>query len=268
MEFDEMILFNTTEADSDASPVPGQGVPQFWELLNPSDQQEYLKLRQTLALQGAKTKRSKATDGLYEILKLVRSFVVRGEPDDSARGLVCGIVWLENGIAINTHQLRLTSGKCKSSINAGFQGMGYGTIPSGADVSAELVKHFPFMNNQFGLLRQWTVRQKVDESQPQKLTDIIQQKLSERNRSADEFITPPPPGDGLSGDIFVNSYLNDECSLGDMVRALIQNRRQPAQSPVPPQPPLMDNRSALDDDGLCFFQRDAPWVTSFGFDDF
>jgi hypothetical protein len=174
---------------------------------------------------------------------------VRGDPSDAARGLVCGILWLDSGIAINTHQLRLISSKCKSSINASFQTLGYGTIPSGADVSRELLQAFPFMQTQFALLRQWTIRQKVDQSQPaMKLSEIVRKKCEERHQKVEDDITPPPDEDR-----WVNSYLNDECSLGDMVRAIISARRQN-------QPEQEKNEdievTVVESDPLAFFSRE------------
>jgi hypothetical protein len=210
---------------SPAPPPPARARPQFWDLLSADDQRAYEALQPTLAVLAGKSRRDRNNESFTQILEHLRAFVVRGDADDARRGLVCGVVWLENGIAINTHQLRLVSTKCKSSINAAFQSLGYGTIPSGADVAASLVSLFPFMQRQFSLIRQWTIRQKVDASQPLNLCQIVQEKCQARQQK-DECITPPPIG---VNDRWVESYLNDECSLGDMVRALIRERGKPSR---------------------------------------
>jgi hypothetical protein len=244
---------------SDAKP---KDVPQFWDLLSPADQRAYEALQPKLAILASKSRQTKNNESFCQILDHLHSFVVRGDADDARRGLVCGIVWLENGIAINTHQFRLISSKCKSSINAAFQALGYGTIPSGADVSASLVSLFPFMQRQFALLRQWTIRQKVDSTQPLNLCQIVQEKCQERQRKAesDEF-TPPPTG-GVN-DRWVDSYLNDECSLGDMVRALIRERGAKQAEPAPKAEEL----PAFEGDPVSFFAREMDWFDGFaGFD--
>jgi hypothetical protein len=71
---------------------------------------------------------------------------------------VCGICWIPDGIAINTRQLRLLVGKCKSSINAMFQNIGYATIPTTRDYGTTLVELLPVLKDNFSELRKWTVR--------------------------------------------------------------------------------------------------------------
>jgi hypothetical protein len=66
--------------------------------------------------------------------------------------------WIHDGIAINTRQLRLLVGKCKSTINAMFQSIGYATIPSARDYANTLVEIFPVLKDNFAELRRWTVR--------------------------------------------------------------------------------------------------------------
>jgi hypothetical protein len=222
--------------------------PKFWEKLSSEDQLSYSALQPKLAVLASQSRRSKSNEVFCEILNLLKAFVVRGDDSDSIRGLVCGIVWLDSGIAINTHQLRLISSKCKSSINASFQSLGYGTIPSGADVAMELVRAFPFMQNQFALLRQWTIRQKVDQSERSlSLCDLVQQKCEERQRK-EEYLTPPPTGEK---DRWVSSYLNDECSLGEMVKGLIEDRKEQTM----PEKKVQYEVPGLEEDPFSFFGR-------------
>jgi hypothetical protein len=96
------------------------------------------------------------------MLDLIKAYAVRSDSDDLSRSLVCGIVWLSSGIAVNIQQLKLLSSKCKSSINGSFVQLGYLPIPSGADTAGELIQKFPFMKDQFSELRQWTIRQVKD----------------------------------------------------------------------------------------------------------
>jgi hypothetical protein len=96
------------------------------------------------------------------MLDLIKAYAVRGDADDLSRSLVCGLVWLSDGIAVNIQQLKLLSSKCKSSINGSFGQLGYLPIPSGADAAGELIQKFPFMKDQFTELSQWTIRQLKD----------------------------------------------------------------------------------------------------------
>jgi hypothetical protein len=237
--------------------------PQFWNLLSPDDQRAYEALQPTLAVLAGKSRQTKNNESFCQILARLRDFVVRGDSGDAIRGLVCGIVWLENGIAVNTHQFRLVSTKCKSSINAAFQALGYGTIPSGADVAASLIGLFPFMQRQFALVRQWTVRQKVDAAQPLRLCQIVQEKCQARQQPApDDDITPPPAG---APDRWVDSYLNDECSLGEMVRALIRERAKPGREDPKRESP---ETPGVESDPFAFFGREGDVFDGFGGFDF
>ena len=161
--------------------------PKYWNLLNESDKEGYWQLRSALASPICKNRRNKSIQTFNDVINTIKAYVVRKDEGDLGRSLVCGIIWLEDGIAINTHQLRMIISKCKSSINGSFQALGYGTIPTGADSAGELIRKFPFMRNNFAELRQWTVRQKISKSQPpSKLSELITQN------KPNQFISPAP----------------------------------------------------------------------------
>lgn len=171
------VLYFDPEMESE-NPEPR---PMYWDLLSENDKRSYLFLRQTLASPTCKNRRNRSAQTFSEILEGIKTYVVRGdEKGDHDRSLVCGICWLNDKIAINTRQLRLILSKCKSSINGSFQQLGYGTIPTGADSSAELVKYFPELENNFPQLRQWTVRQIIPQAAvvPAKLSDLITQSYA------------------------------------------------------------------------------------------
>ena len=133
--------------------------PQYFDLLSESDKQEYIELRDQLFDPKYKNRRNKSHEAFKEVVQSIEKFVVRNDGNDWKRSLVCGVIWLDKSIAINTHQLRLLVDKCKSSINGSFQDLGYKTVPTGADCAKELITKFPFMRNNFAELRQWTIRQ-------------------------------------------------------------------------------------------------------------
>jgi hypothetical protein len=228
--------------------------PKFFEKLSPEDQKDYEVLREALSSPSRKNRRNKSNETFYEVLESLRRYVLKDSPDGNMRGLVCGILWLERGIAINTHQLSIVTNKCKSSLNGSFQSLGYGTIPSGADVGPQIVRVFPFMKGQFALLRQWTIRQRIDDAQAMTPVPIIQE---------DEI--SPCPNPSLLNDACVSSYLNDECTLAEMVQLLIQNKgksKAPDSRPaieVPKQPALVE------DDPFSFFPKEWNALDRLGF---
>jgi hypothetical protein len=133
-------------------------LPRFWQKLSESDQRGYLALRSELATPKFSNQRGRSAAQFGVMLDLVKSFVVRGDPEDAARALACGMLWMSNGIAVNIQHVKLLTSKCKSSINGSFGQLGYLPVASGADTAGELIQAFPFMKDQFSELRQWTIR--------------------------------------------------------------------------------------------------------------
>lgn len=161
-------------------------LPQYWDRLNDADKQTYMLLRNTLSTPTLRNRRNKSAETFTEIIESLKQFVMRGDSDDKNRALVCGIYWFPDSIAVNTQQLMLMLSKCKSSINNSFQLLGYGTIPTGANASPELIRLFPEFKNNYAQLRQWTIRQMMNQgNQSKTLLEIIQ-------RTNQTFYTPPP----------------------------------------------------------------------------
>lgn len=154
--------------------------PKYFEKLSKTDKEGYIKLRDSLNTPACKNRRNKSIQTFKEVIKTLKKYVIRNDSGDLNRSLVCGIMWLSNGIAINTHQMRLILSKCKSSINGSFQAMGYETIPTGADSASEIIKKYPFFLNNYPELRQWTIRQKA----PTEEADAP--KKTRENRSSHE----------------------------------------------------------------------------------
>ncbi|OHT13105.1 potassium/sodium hyperpolarization-activated cyclic nucleotide-gated channel 1 [Tritrichomonas foetus] len=133
-------------------------MPLFWQLLNDNDKEAYNRMRVALSSPACKHRRHHSNELNREIVNTIKSFVIRNDGEDWKRALVSGIAWLPNAIAINTRQLRLLLSKCKSSINALFQNMGYVTIPTTNDYSSSLINLFPLLRDNFTELRKWTIR--------------------------------------------------------------------------------------------------------------
>ncbi|OHT16485.1 hypothetical protein TRFO_02766 [Tritrichomonas foetus] len=132
--------------------------PKHYNLLSESDKHLYTHLRSTLSSHICRNRRGKRIETFAEMLATIQNFCIRGDGDDWRRCLVCGIVWLQNGVAVNTRQLGLLIDKCKSSINGSLQKMGYNTLPNRSDSSEALIEVIPQLRNSFSEVREWTVR--------------------------------------------------------------------------------------------------------------
>jgi hypothetical protein len=169
--------------------------PAHFDELSEADKRAYERLRISLSAPTCKNRRYKSLETFRALVDCIKAFVIGHDDDHWKRALVCGICWFEGSIAINTHQLKILTNKCKSSINGLFQALGYGMVPSGSDAAAPLLTYLPFMRGNFNELRQWTVRQKLAATPPPQPAAVY--AVPEPR-----YITPPPgePSDfdGLS----------------------------------------------------------------------
>lgn len=133
-------------------------VPRFWNLLSDTDKFQYNRMRAAMSAPSNKNQRNKRIETFSESLEMIRKYAVRGESDDWRRCLVCGVFWLPEGLAINTHQLRILIFKCKSSINGSLQKMGYAASLGRTEAATAMVGSVPFLKDNATELRQWTVR--------------------------------------------------------------------------------------------------------------
>ena len=135
-------------------------IPAHYDVLTEEDKRGYQELQKSLQSVFAMAPRSsKIGDSFEYVVKQLKNYVLCGDrPTELRRSLVCGIMWMGNVIAINTRQLCIAIGKCKSSVNSGLQFIGYTTIQTDVEIAAELARAFPFMRTNFGEMRQWTFR--------------------------------------------------------------------------------------------------------------
>jgi hypothetical protein len=90
-ESDWEIITKRMTGDTHVAPSPPL-IPRerlrFWELLGRDDKSICLQRQPKLSVLVSKTSHSKNDALFLEVLRYLKSFVVRGEPSDTARGLV------------------------------------------------------------------------------------------------------------------------------------------------------------------------------------
>lgn len=142
---------------SDGIPVV-EMMPNYWQLLSPSDLQEYLEIRKEFYDANRKFRKGERLEGFLERLRVIRQFVEHSESNAWCRSLVCGLFFLNNGLAINIQQLKILFGKCKSSINGSLQQLGYITQSPGSSLERDLYEMIPLENKERSDLKKWTIR--------------------------------------------------------------------------------------------------------------
>lgn len=206
--------------------------PRYWNLLDGEDRYKYTVMRAEMSSPSNKNQRNKRIETFSDALDKIKKFAIRNDSDDWKRCLVCGICWLPEGIAINTHQLKILIFKCKSSINGSLQKMGYNVNLGRTEAANAMTSSIPFLKNSSSELRQWTVRKKSHDTSEEicckqdESTDSISCTESEKeeidtkveencqtnndyneiiqNPSPPEVVSPPPNHLFDQDDVFIN----------------------------------------------------------------
>lgn len=151
-----------------------QTAPLYWWLLTKQDLHQYNCLRLALTSSESKNQRNRRIATFTEAIEAVRVFAIRGDQYDRFRCLVCGIAWLPEGLAINTHQLKLLISRCKSSINGSFQKLGFTEKLGRLAAANALISVYPFLNENTSELRKWSVRRR-----PTNVAPVVDEKQAE-----------------------------------------------------------------------------------------
>lgn len=133
----------------------------YWNKISQDDQTELIRLRNQLHQKVTKNSRLISfSDDLTKILEYI-------EHDDIGREWRCiliGIAFAGSYICVNTRQLKTFLGRCKSSINELLQHLGYFSVKEKTKTKTYVLSIIPYLINDRGLLRQWSVRFATNES--------------------------------------------------------------------------------------------------------
>jgi hypothetical protein len=133
--------------------------PFLWKLCE-ADRFLYVCLKSTVSSNAAKSPRNLRLNTFSENLEAIKTFVCRNDKDDCLRGLICGIYWLPDGLAINIHRLRHLVPKCKSSINGSLQRLGFTVNLGRSECAQAITSLFPLLKEN-AELRKWTIRKRA-----------------------------------------------------------------------------------------------------------
>jgi hypothetical protein len=137
----------------------------LWQL-SETDRRKYACLKASLMSTGDGSERNRRVAAFTEMLDAIKNFALQGDKHDSLRCIVCGICWLSEGLAVNTHELRQLIPKCKSSINGSLQRLGYTINLNRTESSQAMAAFCPYLKDNTAELRKWTVRRRLDSWRP------------------------------------------------------------------------------------------------------
>lgn len=157
--------------------------PKYFYLLGQTDKDKYRRLQTLLLHATEKRHRGHRLDIFLDCLQKIRNFCQRGDEDDWKRCCVCGVCFLKCGIALNSHQMKFLTNKCKSSINGALKMMKYKTTSARGDINPELVDFLPILKGNTNELRQWSVRTPDNYLPPVIDKPLLQQEDDKTNSS-------------------------------------------------------------------------------------
>jgi hypothetical protein len=130
-----------------------------WQL-SEQDKFLYVCLKSSVASKAAKSLRNLRLDTFSDTLDAIKTFICRNDKDDPLRGMVCGIFWLADGLAVNIHRLRQLVPKCKSSINGSLQKLGFTVNLGRSECAQTITAVFPVLKENNAEIRKWTIRKR------------------------------------------------------------------------------------------------------------
>ena len=148
--------------------------------LSRADACEYTRLQESfIRTQNAHVRDRRVSSFKQEIDSIIR-FVDSRPEDRELRALATGLVRTGSYLCVNSQRLKNFVRRCKSSINNGFQHLGFDSVKSRTRSNSCLAAALPSIATQSNLGRQWTVR-------------CIDQIVLERPKSAAPVIRNPLP---------------------------------------------------------------------------
>jgi hypothetical protein len=135
-----------------------------WYRLNICDRHRYNALRAFFRQPRKSHVREPRNAPFVGEIASILSYIDQPTPARDSRCVVCGLAAAGAFVCVNAQQLKHLIGRCKSSINSGFQQIDYDVVRNRAKARDALWAIIPEMRADQSSLRQWTVRCATDSS--------------------------------------------------------------------------------------------------------
>lgn len=153
---------NNNSLATTATPMYPLGLDTFASRMSYLDQAEFVQLMNYFAYADDRNKRNFGMSTFIKHLNMVHNFVVKGDSGDAYRGLVCGILFGNGFILVNTTRLKKLMYRSKSCVNGCFQRLGFTISRATQDIGGFFEQLVPQMAHQLNT-RQWCVRKAVED---------------------------------------------------------------------------------------------------------
>jgi hypothetical protein len=130
----------------------------FWGVLSQDDQTEFIKLRARLHRGQQSISKDIRMAAHHRELLMVLSYLERSPENMEVRAIISGILFVGPAVCVNTRQLKLLLGRCKSSINGCFKQLGFVAVRTKVKARNFIAHCLTALKDKQDVIRQWTVR--------------------------------------------------------------------------------------------------------------
>lgn len=235
--------------------------------LSRADAIEYMRLKESfIHSQSSRTRDRRGNTFKQEIETIIR-FVDSRQEDRELRALATGLIRNGSYLCVNSQRLKLFVRRCKSSINNGFQQLGFESVKSRSCSNACLTSALPSIASQTNLGRQWTVRcieKPVSSNGTTQATLPISQEAPPPSIPASHALGSPPKSGNST---FQHQLLLERPkSAAPFVRSLLPIPILTSKSPLPIPKIIGQNSSSINTINSFSsipVQQNAPPITPF-----
>jgi hypothetical protein len=143
--------------------VMNTGGHETLRLLPVEERGQYQSLVESIATDvNVSRKHSSVTEFIKHITR-VHTFILRGNQNDSLRGVACGIEFGRGFILVNTDRLKKILSRSKSCMNGCWQRLGYDVMRPSHDIVCLFTRLLPNVNPELFAIKQWCIRLVSDE---------------------------------------------------------------------------------------------------------
>jgi hypothetical protein len=129
-----------------------------WNRLSEEDRSEYFRFKTNVHPSQHGTPADQRSAAFHRDLLTALSYIERRPEGKEERSIVCGVAFAGPYICVNTRQLKLFLGRCKSSINGSFMEMGYTALRTKSKTRSCVLACMRALIDDVPALRRWTVR--------------------------------------------------------------------------------------------------------------
>lgn len=132
--------------------------------LSLKEQSEFASIISFFQLSHERNKRNFGMSMFVKHLNLIHQFVVRDDGGDAIRGLVCGVLFGNGFLLVNTDRLKRLTMRSKSCVNGCFQKLGFNVFRETQDLNGFFTVMFPNIDQSLLNPRHWCIRKASDEA--------------------------------------------------------------------------------------------------------